>query len=81
MSGWRGKTTSNGHSSYNHNANRLRDKLESRSQSNNNDEKKTFEGRKRPPGLKGREIGLWYAQNQSRRSNEQRMVRSMNLEI
>lgn len=40
---------------YHQTANRLRDKLESRNQTN--EEKRE----KPPPGLRGREIGMWYA--------------------
>lgn len=64
MSNWRGRKNAAGNSSYNQNANRLRDKLESRKLPNN--EKDDIQ--RHPPGLKGREIGLWYAQNQGKRN-------------
>lgn len=76
MSSWRGKKNS-GASSYSQSANRLREKLQSRNQSNDDeDENQTFVNRP-PPGLKGREIGLWYAQRQAKRSHEQKMVRNV----
>ena len=66
MSGWRGREQKQ--ASFNKNADRLREKL----YSNREDE---GEAPKRPTGLKGREIGMWYAQQQKKRKgSETRMV-------
>lgn len=71
MSGW-----NRGHSSYNQNANRLRDKLAGRSQADDDATNQNKNTRKPPPGLRGREIGLWYRDNQIRkRDAEQRLVK------
>lgn len=56
MSGWREKQNRPGQS-YRQSASRLRDKLESRKQTNEEEPKL-----RHPPGLRGREIGLWYAE-------------------
>lgn len=86
MSNWRGRKGSSTHS-YKQNANRLRDVLESRNQPE--DVEQGGEGSnvtvgpqpsaRHPKGLKGREIGMWYARrstqnNISGREPSDRMV-------
>lgn len=72
MSGWRGKNHRGGSSSsYNQHANRLRDKLESRNATEDADQNRTTD---RPPaGLRGRDLGMWYAQR-SKKSTENKLV-------
>lgn len=64
---------SHSRSNYKQTANRLRDKLDSRNQSNNDEQsgsqQTSNQSNDRPPaGLRGRDIGMWYAQ----RSKNQR---------
>ena len=69
-----------GRSSYSQNADRLRGKLEMRNEPNDDQSFQDNKQLNRPPGLKGREIGLWYAQQHrlkagSSQNNELKMVR------
>lgn len=50
-------------SAYHQTASRLRDKLESRNPSEQQE--------KHPPGLRGREIGLWYKNHQRSKQKEE----------
>lgn len=67
---WRGRR-GGGSSSYNQNANRLRDKLESRNQTEDDDQNRRND--RPPPGLRGRDLGMWYAQR-SKKNNENKLV-------
>lgn len=70
MSGW-----SRGGSTYNRNADRLRDRLAaSRNETPEAGPSQSHRGGKHPPGLKGREIGQWYRNNQTSRNKESEPV-------
>lgn len=77
MSGW-----SRGSSSYNRNADRLRDRLAaSRNETLEAGSSQSHRG-KHPPGLRGRDIGEWYRNNQTSRNKDSepkvvRLVSSM----
>jgi hypothetical protein len=51
-------------SAYHQTANRLREKLQTR----NRDDNQRGERERPPPGLRGREIGMWYAQRSKQRA-------------
>jgi hypothetical protein len=74
MSGWRGGRNRGGNSSYNQHANRLREKLESRNQTEDDDQNQRDE--RPPPGLRGRDLGMWYAQR-SKKNTENKLVSSL----
>lgn len=58
---WRGRKGNNSQSSYKQNASRLRDVLESRNQAEDAEGSEPQLLPKHPAGLRGRDIGMWYA--------------------
>lgn len=83
---WKGSRGNSTNSSYKKSAGRLRDVLESRNlEAQNQIEENHEEGEgseqkqqtRRPPGLRGREIGMWHARQNALRKNsepKERMV-------
>lgn len=50
---------------------RLRNELRNRNSASSSNGVENYEHETRPPGLKGREIGLWYAQRNKRKKEQE----------
>lgn len=77
MSGFRRGNRGGGRQPYNHHAKRLREKLNSRE--HEHDEEAGNSKFRHPAGLRGKEIGLWYAKNKpthSQLAEDSKLVRN-----